>query len=284
MDPNLAYTYKGLVDQQVPNPFYNLLPANEMPGSLRLQQTVSASQLLRPYPQYFDLNQYAWPGTSDHYYSLALQADRPFSNGLTFTVAYNYSRQSEDAFFNSLDNYNNKMTLFDRGLPRHNFRVGTTYELPFGTGRQYANHVGKIVDAIIGGWGMSHLFFWRSGNLLTFGDAAVTGDPTQNVPSGYYFNPAVFSTLPAYTMRTNPRYYPGLRGPTWWELDSSFFKTFNITERVKFEVRMELYNMPNVFMPSDPDTGIGSSTMGLSTGVAGGNYGREAQYMGRIIF
>jgi hypothetical protein len=44
---------------------------------------------------------------------------------------------------------------------------------------------------------------WRSGNLISFGNqswpgdhqALVTGDPRQNVPSGYYFNPAVFQVL-----------------------------------------------------------------------------------------
>jgi hypothetical protein len=284
MDPKLSYEYKGLLDQSVPNPFYNLMPADLMPGSLRNEPTVTVGSLLKPYPQYGSLNQYAWPGFSDHYYSIALQANRPMGNGLTAVVAYNYARQSEDAFFNALDNYNNNPTMFDHGDPRHNFRVGATYELPFGIGRQYANHVNKFVDAIIGGWGTSQLFFWRSGNLMTFGDAQVNGDPTQNVPDGYYFNPSVFSTLPAYTLRTNPRYYSGIRGPNWWELDSSFFKTFNLTERVKLELRMELYNMPNAFMPSDPVTSIGSGSLGQSVNVAAGNYGREAQFMGRITF
>ena len=72
--------------------------------------------------------------------------------------------------------------------------------------------------------------------------------------------------------------------PNWWELDSSFFKTFNLTERVKLELRMELYNMPNAFMPSDPVTSITSGSLGQSTNVAAGNYGREAQFMGRITF
>jgi len=63
-----------------------------------------------------------------------------------------------------------------------------------------------------------------------------------------------------------------------------FFKTFQLTEHLKLELRMELYNMPNVFMPSNPDVGVGSGTMGQSINVAPGNYGREAQFMGRIIF
>ena len=125
---------------------------------------------------------------------------------------------------------------------------------------------------------------WRSGNLLRFDPAAVSGDPLQNIPSGLYFNPAAFQVLPAYTPRTNPLYYDGLRGPHFWQLDSTLAKYFPITERVRFELRMEFYNMPNIFMPSDPDLGIGSGTMGRSTWVADGNYGREIQFTGRIHF
>ena len=125
---------------------------------------------------------------------------------------------------------------------------------------------------------------WRNGNLLNFAAAQVSGDPTQNVPAGDYFNPAVFSVLPAYTVRTNPWHYDGLRGPGFWQLDSTLVKYFKITERVKFELRAEFYNTPNAFMPSDPNMGVGSGVMGKSTGVAGGNYGREIQYTGRIHF
>jgi hypothetical protein len=94
----------------------------------------------------------------------------------------------------------------------------------------------------------------------------------------------VFAVSGAYTPRTNPWYYNGLRGPSFWSLDSTVSKDFPITERVKLEFRMEFYNMPNIFMPSSPDTGIGSGTMGQSTWVAGGNYGREIQYTARIHF
>ncbi|MBI3667045.1 MAG: TonB-dependent receptor [Acidobacteria bacterium] len=284
MDPNLAYTYKGLVDQSVPNPFYNLLPANQMPGVLRTQPTVAVSQLLRPYPQYGDLNLLGWPGTSDHYYALQMKAERPMANGVNLILAYNYNQESHGYWFNDPDLYANKITMFDRGYPRHNMRIGGTWELPFGKGRKYLGSAGRFVDAIVGGWATSHLFMIRGGNLMTFGQAVVSGNPTENVPSGLYFNPAVFSIAPAYTPRTNPRYYDGLRGPKFWSLDSTAVKYFKITERVKFELRMEFYNMPNAFMPSDPDVGIASGTAGRSTWVAGGNYGREIQYTGRIHF
>jgi hypothetical protein len=283
MDPNLAYTYKGLVDQTVPNPFYNL-PANIMPGVLRTQPTVSASQLLRPYPHYGTLTQMAWPGYSDHYYALQLKAERPMANGMTFLVAYNYNQEYHSQFFNDLDTYSNRLTMMDRGMPRHNLRIAGTWELPVGNGRRYLNHLHPVLDAVLGGWATSHIYMWRNGNLLNFPAALVSGDPTKNVPEGLYFNPAVFQVLPAYTPRTNPWFYSGLRGPGFWQLDSTLVKYFRINERTKFELRMEFYNLPNAFMPSDPDLTVGSGTMGRSTWVAGGNYGREIQYTARIHF
>jgi hypothetical protein len=254
-----------------------------MPGVLRTQDTVAVSQLLKPYPQYGDLNVYGWPGTSDHYYALQMKAERPMANGMTFLVAYNYNQEFHGNWFNDVAYYNNKITMFDRGYARHNIRIAGTYELPIGKGRQFLSNIPTVLDYVIGGWATSQILMWRSGNLLgTFGQADVSGDPRSNVPSGYYFNPAVFSVPQPYTPRTNPFYYNGLRGPNLWQLDSTLVKYFKVTERIKFELRMEFYNMPNVFMPTDPDLGIGSGTMGKSTWV--NNYGREIQFNGRVHF
>jgi Carboxypeptidase regulatory-like domain len=283
VDPNLYYQYKGQMDQTVANPFYNL-PANIMPGSLRTQPTVAVSQLLRPYPQYGNLTVMGWPGGTDHYYGLALKAQRPMAKGLAFMAGYNYNQEYHSQYFNQVDAYNNRYTMWDRGQPRHNFTLAGTWEVPIGHGRQYLNHISRALDAVIGGWATSHILMAHSGNLLSFNQATVTGDPRQNIPAGYYFNPAVFAVSAAYTPRTNPFYYDGLRGPKFWQLDSTVAKYFKFSERIKFELRLEMFNTPNTFMPSDPDTGIGGGTMGRSTWVAGGNYGREIQYTGRIHF
>ena len=281
MDPNLAYTLKGKVDQLVTNPFFG---APYMPGTLATQPQVTVGSLLKPYPQYGDLTEQLWGGASDHYYSYQFKVERPMSDGLNLVVAYSYNRERLGQFYDDIAQYHQKYTMFDPGKPHHNLRIGGTYELPFGKGRRFMSSAPKIVDIVLGGWSTSHFFTYRSGYLLGFGGAQVSGDPTKNVPAGYAFNPAVFSTLAAYTPRTNPWYYNGLRGNKLWQLDSTLVKYFSITERVKFELRAEFYNLSNTFIPSDPDTGIGSGTMGLSTGMAGGNYGREIQYTGRIHF
>lgn len=285
IDPNLYYKYQGLLDQSVANPFFGLLPSTKMPGTLAQQETVSVAQLLRPYPQYTDLTMEAWPNRKDRYYSLQMKIERPMANGLNFLIAYNYNREFHSDYYTQLDMYKNIYTMLDRGNPRHNLRVAGTWEVPVGRGRRFANHLNPVLDAVIGGWATSNLFTFSSGRLLYFDQATVTGDPLANVPSGYYFNPSVFQVQDGtYNPRSNPWYYPGLFGPAFWQLDSTAVKYFPITERTKLEFRMEFYNTPNVFQPSSPDMGVGSGTMGRSTGVAGGNYGREIQYTARIHF
>jgi hypothetical protein len=293
MNPMFNYTYQGLLNQTVANPFYGL-PATVMPGTLRTEPTVTVGSLLVPYPQYGNLTQYAWPGQSDHYYALQLKAERPMTNGWSFLVAYNYNQEKHTQFFNDITTYANQTTMMDRGMPRHNLRAAVTYELPFGKGRQYLNTVPKALDYVIGGWATSSIWMFRSGDLLGmvgngsyssgFGAAQMACDPTQNIPKGDYFNPSCFQALPAYTIRTNPWYYPGLRGPSYWDLDSTLAKYVNLTERIKLELRLEAYNLTNTYMPADPDVGVGDGTMGRSTWVATGNYGREVQYSARIHF
>jgi hypothetical protein len=284
MDPNLEYQHKGAVDQAVANPFYNLLPPDKMPGELRNQEEVSVRQLLTPYPQYTTLTEQFRPDISNRYYALQIRAERPMTEGLNLILGYNYNREIHGEFFNDLDLYNSTLTMLDRRRPRHNLRIAGTYELPFGRGRKYLSGVSRVADLFIGGWATSHWLMVQGGEMLTFGSAKVTGDPLANVPAGRAFNPAVFEVLPSYTPRTNPWFYDGLRGPVYWNLDSTFVKYFPIKEQMKVEVRFELYNALNHFIPSNPDMTVGSGTMGASTWVYPGNYGREIQYTVRFHF
>ncbi len=84
--------------------------------------------------------------------------------------------------------------------------------------------------------------------------------------------------------RAAPNLLVGRRAPRAITLTRPYLSVMRDTSFEELEIRMEFYNMPNKFIPSNPDTGIGSSTMGRSTGIFGGNYGREIQYTGRFIF
>ena len=114
-----------------------------------------------------------------------------------------------------------------------------TYQLPFGKGRRYLANASKAVDYTLGGWQVVSSLYCNGGNLLQFGPALVTGDPRISNPSpGRWFDTSVFKVLPAYTQRTNPWYYDGLRGPRYWEIQSAVSKSFALTERIRADLRV----------------------------------------------
>jgi hypothetical protein len=285
VNPQIIYTHKAAVDKKVPNPFYNILTPEKFPGTLRNQPTVAVRDLLRPYPQYGNLNIDFRDGYRNRYQALQMRAERSFSAGYTFTLAYNYSREKNDAYFNADDQFLDRLSLQESNNPRHRVSMGGVWELPFGKGRRIGANLHPVLEAVLGGWSTSHLFMWNSGSFLRFGQLEVAGNPILDNPTaGKWFSTEVFSLAQPYTPRTNPWQYPGLTGPGFWSWDGTVSKSFHLTERVRTELRLEAYNVPNSFMPNAPSTSVTAATFGRSIGPAAGNYGREVQYSLRLHF
>lgn len=284
MNPALNYTYKSELSKPVANPFYQYLTPDKFPGSLRYQKTVSLSALLKPYPQYGTITEMYTGGADDRYRSLQVKAQKAFSSGLTFNVGYNYSRSLADQYMGvDLNRYNRAYTMADTGAFRHKLTVAPFWELPFGKGRALAKNLHPVFDAVLGGWTTSHLFQYNSGNLLSFPQAQVNGDPRIGNPSrDRWFNTQAFAPAPAYTVRSNPLYYDGLTGPSSWNLDSTLAKNFYVTERTRFELRMDAFNLMNHFLSTTPILDVRSSLFGRSIGQS--NLGREMQYTVRLHF
>ena len=283
VDPQLGYQYKSALDQKVANPFYQYLTPQLFPGQLRNQPSVSVSSLLRPYPQYGSLTETFQPNYAERYQALQMKAERPFSRGVSLTMAYNFNREKTDAYFNAPDEYANRLTMIPSANPRHRISAGVSYDLPVGKGRPYLSNLHPVANAILGGWITSHIFMWNSGSFLRFGQMIVNGDPVISNPTRErWFNTSVFQAPQPYTPRTNPWQYEGLTGPRYWNLDSTISKNFQLSERFRMEFRLEAYNLTNSFMPSNPDVNIYSSLFGRSTGQA--NTGREMQYTLRVHF
>jgi hypothetical protein len=241
------------------------------------------SSLLRPYPQYGSLTETFQPNYAERYQALQMKAERPFSRGVSLTMAYNFNREKTDAYFNAPDEYANRLTMIPSANPRHRISAGVSYDLPVGKGRPYLSNLHPVANAILGGWITSHIFMWNSGSFLRFGQMIVNGDPVISNPTRErWFNTSVFQAPQPYTPRTNPWQYEGLTGPRYWNLDSTISKNFQLSERFRMEFRLEAYNLTNSFMPSNPDVNIYSSLFGRSTGQA--NTGREMQYTLRVHF
>jgi hypothetical protein len=95
---------------------------------------------------------------------------------------------------------------------------------------------------------------------------------------------SVFSQLPAYTARTNPWLYDGLTGPGMLNVDTSLTKSFFITEKMRFVLRMGLLQCAEQYDVADPDTNFYSSTFGQSTNQLGNTFGRRTQLGLRVEF
>ena len=282
MDPRLSYQYKGALDAPVANPFYGL----NMPGPLASQKQVSISSLMVPYPQYTGISEVdGVTGGNMHYQSLQIKVQKRFSRGYSFLAGYNYHRSQEQVYYDSVAQYLNNWTWSDAGLARHRLTISGTWEMPFGRGRSHLSGMNRWADALVGGWNLTGLSTYQSGSPIKFTGVQVTGDPGANIPSGAYFNPSSISTLPGYTEETNPWYYSGVNGPHLFNIDASLVKDFRVTEKVKFSLRMDAFNVLNNVNWAAPQINPGNpSVNGRSTSLLNNTFGRQLQLGLRLSF
>jgi hypothetical protein len=288
VDPRIAYQYKAATNVQVANPFYNVLPVTKFPGPLRSQKTVSNSSLMKPYPQYGSINvTEGQPGGNSHYQAIQLKLQKNFSKGYSMLFGYNYHYQNDQRYYDNIATYLQQYSWIPSDASRHRLTYAVTWEVPLGKGRTYMANAPRWVDAVLGGWNITPTGFWRSGRFIRFGGLVVSGDPhIDNPDQTHWFNKSVFSIIPAYTARNNPWQYDGLNGPQQFNMDTSFVKSFRIVERVRFELRADVFNIINNITWNNPDTNVNSANFGRSANndQLTQTYGRRTQLGLRLQF
>jgi hypothetical protein len=286
MDPQLSYTHRTRLNQRIANPFYNYLTPDKFPGQLRNQSQVTLADLLKPFPQYGNVNQTNTPGIRERYHALQLRIQRPFANGFNFLWTYNYNRERQEEFFNIDEEFAGRLRFEPGVRPRHRMAIAGVYDFPLGKGRRYMAHVPAALDAVVGGWTASAIYLYNSGDLLRFDQMDVVGDPAIDNPSkwGLMFNPQAFRQSAAFTPRTNPKSFEGIVGPGYKNLDLTLAKFFQLTERFRMEFKMEAYNVSNTFTPDIPEMRVTRSNFGRTYQQLRGTNGREFQYNLKLHF
>ena len=284
-DPSLSYTYKAELARSIPNPFFRYLTAEKFPGQLRNQQSVTKGSLLKPYPHYGTLTQQITPGVRNRYQALQLRAQRPFTKGYNLLVAYNYNKERNETFFNSDEEYAGRFFWMPNTTPRHRLSVGAVAELPFGKCRAWLNGLPRLLEAAVSGWQLASVVSRQSGELLTFGQMEASGDPRIDDPTPQrWFKTEVFARAIAYTPRTNPRFYDGLRGPGIFGWDGTVSKFFPVNERFRLELRAEMYNVVNNLTLGNPSTSVTDALFGKTLKPREYFYGRQLQYSLKLHF
>jgi hypothetical protein len=215
-------------------------------------------------------------------------------------------------------NRNKALATFDRP---HNLSIYGVYELPFGKQKRWAKS--GIPSAIAGGWQVNWLLSRLSGSPFTItgggaqvnapgnqqtadqvgplrilggvGPAPVTGASVSCAPtdlSCHYFDPSAFAAVPAGQIRFGSSGRNIVRGPGFFNLDASLFRDFKLTERVKLQVRAEMfgatntphYNLPGLDVTNTGTFGVITSTLntaGRGTGTGGE---RQVWFAARVTF
>lgn len=284
INPALELQYANnpaYLSQAVANPFYQYLNQTINNGPLYNQPTVPLSSLLVQRPQYGPLYEIGACCAGERYYNMQLKAQKAFTHGFNFLATYVYiNEKSQINNFNDMTYYNNTFQWQDSNQPRHRMNIAMTYELPIGKGRTLMNDAPRVADALVGGWKITPVLQYISGDFPQFGNLIVTGNPCISNPTpDHWFNTSAFSPIPAntYVLRSNPLQYGCLTGPSFWDLDMSLAKDFHIVERVRAQLKLTAYNATNKLNRGDPDTNIYDSTFGqaLYQGSPGGTFGAQ---------
>ena len=320
MDPAFRYELKTQITSSVANPFQGYLTPSTFPGSLRNNATVALSQLLKPYPQYLSIVQ---TNTDDgrhmKTHSFDVRAQRPFSNGLSVLVAYAFSRDRIQNWYDDIAQYkilqsggkegwtwepvNNIGGVSGQagGTPEHRVTTAVTWQIPVGRGRALGEQMPVLLDAFVGGWQWSTAGRWYSGRPLIFNSCGFTtttapscGGPNYTVDGSpklanptrdRWFDTSVFHIKSdVNTPRTAPVYFDGLTGPSATFVDMVLTKAFQLPAGKRLEARIESYNVFDKIVWEDPDLNIASANFGKVTRKRIDGNGREFQIGIRFVF
>jgi len=112
-----------------------------------------------------------------------IEVRRRLSHGLRVNASYTWAKAQSDEFQSNSDNFsdltnrpggydlNKAAAVFDI---RHAFKLDTTYDLPFGRGREFFSS-SNVADKILGGWTFAPVIRWQSGSPIQVGNVQLVG-------------------------------------------------------------------------------------------------------------
>ena len=246
------------------------------------------------------------------YHGLQVNIQKRFGHGLQFQGAYTFSHAISDvndplvaAAGNRSFPRNTFNLAAERGNSdfdiRHRGVVNFLYEPNFGRGRGYLNSgfVGRVLE----GWSVTGIVAAQTGHPYDiFGNqdsnhtglsarATLIGSASQPSGADKTATGPVLSALELtpYDTQSNlgkNHFY----GPNMVNFDAAVFKDTAIKERLKFQIRFEIFNVFNHTQFAQPNVtwGLGADAFGVSTATIGRPDGttsaRQIQVAGKFLW
>jgi hypothetical protein len=310
--PDQFLSLQSQLDQEVPNPFFGVLDPSTSLGS---SPTIKYNQLLRPFPEFTNLQ---WarslPGARSSYNALNVKYNHSFSAGLSVLMTYRWSK----ALDNGPEDFigwgtgtqwrDSNNTMLDYNISTHDipqsFATALVYDLPYGRGKHWGNTAPGIVKEVLGNWQLSSIVrlssglpiagavYWNPNNPL--GNYGFPGPQIANlvgnpIPSNQgpdnWINSGAYAAPPTpWTIGNAPQRMTQLRERAARNVDLSIAKNFG-GERYQAWLRGEFLNAFNYAQYNGFCTDISQNNCG-PFGVAQGteNSPRMIQVSLKLVF
>jgi hypothetical protein len=259
---------------QVTNPM-----AGKLPGSSLNNATTAYQNLLVPYPEFGGITQSTVPIGKSLYNSMQLSVEKRLSAGLQGRISFTWNKiMQETGVLQDQDDWS-QLARAQAGEPTKVLAVTSTYDVPI-----FA-HTKGLVHSLFGGWQIGGVMKWNNGSLVGApnGSAYSTGvNPKLDNPTyQQWFNtcslntngvrqncadasqPVAFIQMQPFTLRTMSGVLPGIRAQVLPTVDLALFKSFQIHERTKLQLRANAFNLANTPIFGGPNTSFGSANFGV---------------------
>jgi hypothetical protein len=297
------------------NPWVNAYGFGTLPAAAPDQRVLNVSNLTN--------------NAISNYNGISVSLSQRAKWGLQFRFNYNYSHTSDDVSNGGVLPYSINQSILVQAYPdptsrlnygnsdydvRHSISANYVWTAPF----KFNN---KMVNAVAGGWQLSGTFFFRTGLPFSVIDSAAPFGIGNAVGAGQ-LSTAVLLAQPLGPVAINcstsainkpcmdSSQFAGVgaetgfstqnknsyRGPGYFNTDFSMLKTFTLTERLRFSIGANFFNVLNHPNFANPINDVSSGQLGTITstvvpptspyGAFQGSAvsGREIQVTGRITF
>ena len=218
-------------------------------------------------------------GSNGEYEALLLKVQHRFSNHFTILGNYTWSHCLSETDFQGDMGGPYTQNPFNRNADRGNcsFDLRQIFNLSFiAQAPRFAN---PWTNRFLSGWQLSPIVSVHTGTWFYALDGVdnclcgvfldrpdVSGNPYVKSTTGalQWLNPSAFSLSPVGSFGNSGR--DSLEAPGYVDVDAAVVRYFNITERQRFELRFEFFNLMNHVNFSAPDNYATDSTFGQILG------------------
>jgi hypothetical protein len=297
-------TYSG-------NHGYNLLVQNGFVNAAALGAPLAGVPSAQPDPRFSAITEIGNQGVSN-YNGITFQFRRAFSHGFQGQINYTWSHASDDISnggsglpytftANTVTSVVNPNIKANYGNSDYDIRHSVTGDFVYDTPWRFSH---RALNYLLGDWTLSSKLYVRSGVPETITDSKL-GNIFQGTLSGS-LTPTAISAIPgkcgtgaingATPCLSASQFLPAgaetalgnigrntLVGPGYFNIDTTLYKNFAVTERIKFVIGASAYNLLNHPHFADPSSNLASGAFGGIYGTVSPPTSAYGAFQGSLI-